>query len=150
MMFDRKRGGTSRVGVELGRIRPEEVLMRPPEVFVRELAPHEGQRLQRLSKRSKVASTRQRASILLASATLMSAPQIARMWLTDESHVRKVIHEFNEEGFDSLRPDYRGGRPRRITPAQRQRAVAVAGARPDTQGVPLTRWSLDRLSALPG
>jgi hypothetical protein len=23
----------------------------------------------------------------------------------------------------------------------------VAGARPDTQGVPLTRWSLDRLSA---
>jgi hypothetical protein len=25
--------------------------------------------------------------------------------------------------------------------------VAVAGARPDTQGVPLTRWSLDRLSA---
>ena len=69
------------------------------------------------------------------------------MWLTDESHVRKVIHEFNEEGFDSLRPDYRGGRPRRITPAERQRAVAVAGARPDTQGVPLTRWSLDRLSA---
>src|SRR6059036_3798494 len=95
MMFDRKRGGTSRVGVESGRIRPEEVLMRPPEVFVRELAPHEGQRLKRLSKRSKVASTRQRASILLASATLMSAPQIARMWMTDESHVRKVIHDSN-------------------------------------------------------
>jgi len=69
--------------------------MRPPEVFARELAPHEGQRLKRLSKRSKVASTRQRASILLASATLMSAPQIARMWMTDESHVRKVIHDFN-------------------------------------------------------
>ena len=69
------------------------------------------------------------------------------MWLTDESHVRKVIHEFNEEGFDSLRPEYRGGRPRRITAAERQRAVAVAGARPDTQGVPLTRWSLDRLCA---
>ena len=69
------------------------------------------------------------------------------MWLTDESHVRKVIHEFNDEGFDSLRPDYRGGRPRRITSTERKRAVAVAGARPDTQGVPLTRWSLDRLSA---
>jgi hypothetical protein len=38
--------------------------MRPPEVFVRELAPHEGQRLKRLSKRSKVAWTRQRALIL--------------------------------------------------------------------------------------
>src|SRR5262245_54310108 len=40
--FDRKRGGTSRVGVESGRMRPEGVSMRPPEVFVRELAPHEG------------------------------------------------------------------------------------------------------------
>ena len=32
-------------------------------------------------------------------------------------------------------PRYRGGRPRRITTEQRQRIVAVAGARPDTQGV---------------
>ncbi|HET7567159.1 MAG TPA: IS630 family transposase [Gaiellaceae bacterium] len=120
--------------------------MRPPEVFVRELAPHEGQRLKRLSKRSKVASTRQRASILLASATLMSAPQIARMWMTDESHVRKVIHEFNQHGFDSLRPRFRGGRPRRISIDDEQRIVAVAGARPDTLGVPYTRWSLAKLS----
>src|SRR5947209_9099436 len=66
--------------------------------------------------------------------------------MTDESHVRKVILDF-KEGFDSLCPDYRGGRPRRITPTERKRVVAVAGARPDTQGVPLTRWSLDRLSA---
>jgi hypothetical protein len=36
----------------------------PPAVFVRELAPHEGQRLKRLSKQSKLASTRQRALIL--------------------------------------------------------------------------------------
>ncbi len=120
--------------------------MRPPEVFVRELAPHEGQRLKRLSKRSKVASTRQRASILLASATLMSAPQIARMWMTDESHVRKVIHDFNEHGFESLRPRFRGGRPRRISTDDEQRIVAVAGARPDTLGVPYTRWSLAKLS----
>ena len=60
--------------------------------------------------------------------------------------VRKVIHEFNERGMDSLRPRYRGGRPRRITTEQRQRIVSVAGARPDSQGVPLTRWSLPRLS----
>ena len=31
--------------------------MRPPEVFVRELALAEGQRLKRLSKQSKLAST---------------------------------------------------------------------------------------------
>jgi len=92
-------------------MRPEEVLMRPPEVFVRELAPAEGQRLKRLSKQSKLASTRQRAMILLASNTLMSAPEIARMLLTDESQVRKVIHDFNRHGFESLRPRFRGGRP---------------------------------------
>ena len=120
--------------------------MRPPEVFVRELAPAEGQRLKRLSKRAKHASTRQRASILLASATLMSAPQIARMWMTDESHVRKVIHDFNEHGFESLRPRFRGGRPRRISTDDEQRLVAVAGARPDTLGVPYTRWSLAKFS----
>ena len=120
--------------------------MRPPEVFVRELAPHEGQRLKRLSKQSKLASTRQRAMILLASNTLMSAPEIARMLLTDESQVRKVIHDFNRHGFDSLRPRFRGGRPRRISIDDEARIVAVAGARPDTLGVPFTRWSLAKLS----
>lgn len=120
--------------------------MRPPEVFVRELAPHEGQRLKRLSKQSKLASTRQRAMILLASNTLMSAPEIAQMLLTDESHVRKVIHDFNRHGFESLRPHHRGGRPRRISIDDEQRIVAVAGARPDTLGVPYTRWSLAKLS----
>jgi transposase len=120
--------------------------MRPPEVFVRELAPAEGQRLKRLSKRSRLASTRQRAMILLASNTLMSAPEIARMLLTDESHVRKVIHDFNQRGFESLRPRFRGGRPRRISIDDEARIVAVAGARPDMLGVPLTRWSLAKLS----
>jgi transposase len=121
--------------------------MRPPEVFVRELAPHEGQRLKRLSKQSKLASTRQRALILLASNTMTSAPRIARMLLTDESHVRRVIHDFNQHGWDSLRPGFRGGRPRRIQTEGEQRIVAVAGARPDTLGVPSTRWSLAKLSA---
>lgn len=120
--------------------------MRPPEVFVRELAPHEGQRLKRLSKTAKHQATRQRASILLASATLMSVPQIARMWMTDEEHVRRVIHDFNERAFDSLRPRFGGGRPRRIQSDDEARIAALAGARPDSLGVPYTRWSLAKLS----
>jgi transposase len=127
-------------------MRPEEVSMRPPSVFVRQLAPFEGQRLKRLSKQAKHSSTRQRAMILLASATLMSPPEIARMLLSDESHVRKVIHDFNERGFESLRPRFGGGRPRRISTDDEQRIVAVAGARPDSLGVPFTRWSLAKLS----
>ena len=121
--------------------------MRPASVFVRPLLHDEAVRLKRLSRRAKHESTRQRASVLLASNVRMSVPRIAEMWRTDPSWVRKVIHEFNERGMDSLRPRYRGGRPRRITTEQRQRIVSVAGARPDAQGVPLTRWSLPRLSA---
>lgn len=68
------------------------------------------------------------------------------MWMTDERHVRRVIEEFNERGMASLDPEYRGGRPRRITDDQRKRIVAVAGARPDIRGVALTRWSLPRLA----
>lgn len=120
--------------------------MRPPEVFVRPLLPEQGQRLKRLSKTAKHQATRQRASILLASATLMSVPQIARMWMTDEEHVRRVIHDFNERGFESLRPRFGGGRPRRISSDDEQRIVALAGARPDSLGVPYTRWSLAKLS----
>jgi len=122
-----------------------EVVMRPPEVFVRELSLEEGSRLKSISKRAKYQCKRQRAMILLASSTGMSAPQIAGVVRSDESRVRKVIQAFNAEGFSSLDPDYRGGRPSKTTPAQRDRIVAVARARPDTQGVPLTRWSLAKL-----
>jgi transposase len=125
----------------------QEVAVRPPEVFVRELSPEEGARLKRISRRAKYQSKRQRAMILLASSTGMSAPQIAALVRSDESRVRKVIHAFNEDGFSSLDPEYRGGRPRKTTPEQRDRIVAVARARPDSQGVPLTRWSLSKLAA---
>jgi transposase len=121
--------------------------MRPPEVFVRELSPEEGARLKQISKRAKYQSKRQRAMIVLASSTGMGAPQIAAVVRSDESHVRKVIHAFNDRGFSSLDPEYRGGRPKKTTPAERDRIVSVARARPDTQGVPLTRWSLSKLAA---
>ena len=141
-LLDRKRA----VRGELGRISIVEVMMRSAEVFVRPLLHEEAVRLKRSARRARHESTRQRAAILLASNVRMSAPQIAEMWRTDPSWVRKVLHEFNERGMDSLRPRYRGGRPRRITADQRQQIIAVAGAHPDRQGVPLTRRSLPRLA----
>ena len=79
--------------------------MRPPEVFVRELTPEEGHRLKSISRRAKYQAKRQRAMVVLASATGMPAPQIAEVVRSDRSHVREVIHEFNERGFSSLDPD---------------------------------------------
>jgi transposase len=131
---------------EWGPISTVEVVVRPPEVFVRPLEHAEAVALKRRAKQAKHFATRERAAILLASNVGNSVPQIAAMWMTDESHVRKVIHDFNERGMASLDPEYRGGRPRRITDADRRKAVAVAGARPDSQGVALTRWSLPRLA----
>jgi transposase len=139
---DRKRV----LGGELGCIAIVEVVMRPVSVFVRDLLPEEGNRLKRLSRKAASEVKRERALICWASATRMSAQQIAALVGSDESHVRKVIHAFNERGFASLDPESRGGRPRRITDEQCARIVAVAGARPDTLGVPATRWSLKRLA----
>ncbi len=79
--------------------------MRPPEVLVRELSAQAGSRLKHLSRNGRYRCTRQRAMILLCSATGMSAPEIASTVLSDESHVRKVIHDFNERGFGALDPD---------------------------------------------
>src|SRR3982751_6366756 len=120
--------------------------MRPPEVFVRPLGHAEAAALKSRAKKAKHFATRERAAILLASNVGNSVPQIAAMWMTDESHVRRVIHDFNERGMASLDPEYRGGRPRRITDADRRAVVAVAGARPEGQGVAWTRWSLPRLA----
>jgi transposase len=120
--------------------------MRPPSVFVRELLADEGNRLKRLSRKAASEAKRERALICWASATRMPVAQIATLVGSDESHVRKVIHDFNERGFASLDPEQRGGRPRRITDEQRARIIAVAGARPDTLGVAATRWSLKRLA----
>jgi transposase len=121
--------------------------VRQPSVFVRSLRPDEVQRLKEVSRRSKDFARRQRASILLASDARMTARQIAEVVRTDENQVRKVIKEFNDEGFASLRPRAGGGRPRRIDGAARERIVAVALSRPRDLGVPLTRWSLRRLRA---
>jgi transposase len=115
-------------------------------VFVRALEPAEARKLKKVATDGKHRSSRIRAMILLASATEMAAPQIASLYLTDATHVRKVIHEFNERGFGSLDPDYRGGRPTKTTPEQRDQVVSVARARPDTQGVALTRWSIAKLA----
>ena len=83
-----------------------------------------GHHLSDLDRTALLRSRRVRRAISL----IETVPQIAAMWLTDESHVRRVIHEFNERGTTSLDPDYRGGRPRRMTDTQRRRAVAVATA----------------------
>jgi transposase len=133
------------VGMLAGDRRTREATMRQPSVFVRELRPQEGAQLKRISRTAKQFARRQRAQILLASASGMSAPQIAQVVRTDENQVRRVIHEFNTLGMDSLRPHMGGGRPQAIDQPTRDRVVAIALACPRFYGQPLNRWSLRRL-----
>jgi hypothetical protein len=70
--------------------------VRPPEVFVGPLEHTETVKLKSRAKEAKHFSTRERAAILPASNVGTPVPQIAAMWMTDEPHVRKVIHDFNE------------------------------------------------------
>jgi transposase len=122
----------------------EVTVARSPSVFTRELTPEEGARLRSLSRRSKYFAIRQRAQILLASATGVAASQIAVVLRTDENQARRVIREFNADGMASLRPPTGGGRPRRVDDTARHRIADAALARPGDLGEPGTRWSLRR------
>jgi transposase len=118
--------------------------MARPSLFVRPLEQGEMEYLAHLRK-SRRQALRQRAEILLASMVYTPVRQIALIFRTDEAHVRKVIHAFNEHGFESLNPKVGTGRPRTFEPATRERIVAIALAPPSTVGEPLTHWSLRRL-----
>ena len=96
-------------------------------------------------RKSRRQALRQRAQILMASMVYTPVYQIALICQTDEAHVRRVIHAFNDFGFESLNPKVGTGRPRKFEPATRDRIVAIALAPPTTLGEPLTRWSLRRL-----
>lgn len=120
-------------------------MARPPSVFVRDLDPDEGRRIRDLSRKGNTFAQRQRAQIVLASASHMSARQIADVVRSDENQVRRVIREFNADGMASLHPRTGGGRPRKIDEATRARIVAIALAHPQDLGQAETHWSLRRL-----
>jgi len=96
-------------------------------------------------RKSRRQGLRQRAQILMASMVYTPVYQIALICKTDEAHVRRVIHAFNDFGFESLSPKAGTGRPGKLRPAIPDRIVAIALAPPTTLGEPLTRWSLRRL-----
>ena len=71
-----------------------------------------------------------RAQIVLLSAQGMDVPAIAKVAFTSEDRVRDVIRAFNADGFDSLYPKYRGGRPPKFTLGQRREIKKIAKSKP--------------------
>ena len=88
---------------------------------VREIDDGEGQRLVRIVRRgSGSVVTWRRAQMVLLSAQGMAVPAIAKVAFTSEDRVRDVIRNFNADGFSSLYPKYKGGRPPQFTLPQRR------------------------------
>jgi transposase len=84
--------------------------------------------------------------MVLLSAQHMPVAKIAEVTFTSTDRVRDVLHNFNADGFDSLKPKYAGGRPPKFTLPQRQEIKKIALGRPTDHGLPFSTWSLSKLA----
>jgi transposase len=116
-------------------------------VQVREISNDEGNRLLRIVRRSSGSVvTWRRAQMVLLSAQGLDPAGIAEVTFTSPDRVRDVLHNFNTDGFESLKPKYAGGRPPKFTLPQRQEIKKTALARPVDHGLPFSTWSLSKLA----
>jgi transposase len=117
-------------------------------LYVRSLLNEEGKRLSRTARKTNNAITLRRAQVILHSAQGFTPPKIADMLGLSVEWTRHIIHEFNEKGFDSLKPlPNKGGtgRPRKFVDEIRLEMVNVALTPPSSMGYPFTTWSLRKL-----
>ncbi|MFF3159823.1 IS630 family transposase [Streptomyces sp. NPDC057910] len=116
-------------------------------VQVREIDDAEGRGLLRIVRRGAGSVvTWRRAQMVLLSAQRMDVAKIAEVTFTSADRVRDVIHNFNSDGFDSLYPKYKGGRPRTFTLPERREIKKIARSKPAEHGLPLSTWSLAKLA----
>jgi transposase len=109
---------------------------------VRETGDDEGRRLVRVIRRgSGPVVTWRRAQMVLLPAQGMDAPAIAKVAFTGEDRVRDVIRNFNADGFSSLYPKYKGGRPPKFTLPQRREVKKIAKSQPAGHDLPFSTWS---------
>jgi transposase len=114
---------------------------------VREIDDDEGRRLVRIVRRgSGSVVTWRRAQMVLLSAQGMPVPAIAKVAFTSDDRVRDVIRNFNADGFGSLYPRYRGGRPPKFTLWQRREVKKIAKSKPAEHDLPFSAWSLSKLA----
>ena len=104
---------------------------------VREIDDDEGRRLVRIVRRGGgPVVTWRRAQMVLLSAQGMDVPAIAKVAFTSEDRVRDVIGNFNADGFGSLYPKYKGGRPPKFSLGQRREVKKIAKAKPAEYDLP--------------
>ncbi|MEV7318042.1 IS630 family transposase [Streptomyces microflavus] len=116
-------------------------------VRVRGIDDDEGRQLLRIIRRGTGSVvTWRRAQMVLLSAQGMPVARIAEVSFTSDDRVRDVIHNFNTEGFDSLYPKYKGGRPKTFTLPERREIKKIAKSKPTEHDLPFSTWSLTKLA----
>lgn len=115
---------------------------RGPEVFVRPITMAEGQRLARITRTSRSPVRLRRAMVVLASAQGQAVGDIADLLTASPEYVRRVIHDFNNQGFAALDPKSSGGRPKAISDAARREICLIARCAPADLGLEYQTWSL--------
>lgn len=117
------------------------------QVRVRGFDDGEGRRLLRIVRRGTgPVVTWRRAEMVLLSAQRMTVAKIAEVTFTREDRVRDVIRNLNADGFDSLYPKYKGGRPKKFTLPERREIKKIAKSQPAEHGLPFSTWSLAKLA----
>jgi len=114
-------------------------------LYVREISNAEGQRLQRIVRHDRNRIKVRRAQVVLASAQGSKVRAIAARFYYGPAQVRKIINDFNTNGFEALAPKYCGGRPPKFDADQRSLIIEAALCPPHLLGRPFRRWSLEKL-----
>lgn len=70
------------------------------------------------------------AQMILLSAQGMPVVKIAEVTFTSADRISDVIHNFNTDGFGSLSPKYKGGRPKTFTLPERREIKKIVKSRP--------------------
>ena len=114
---------------------------------MREIDDDEGRRLVRIVRRGTGSVvTWRRARMVLLSTQGMDVPAVAKVAFTSEDRIRDVIRNSSADGFGSLYPKYRGGRPPKFTLPQRREARKIAKSRPAGHDLPFSAQSLPELA----
>lgn len=114
-------------------------------LYVRSLTAKEGAELDNVARNGNDVKFARRAQVVLASNARTKVNQIAQVLGYSVLQVRRIIHAFNKQGIDGVRPNYQGGHPPTFTEQQRRLIVELAEGRPKDWGYPLSQWSLSQL-----
>ena len=114
-------------------------------LYVRELSTNESQTLARWLHDAKSTVRMRRAQVLAFSCQGMRVQKIAITLGMHEEYLRELIRQFNDGGFDAIKPRPRPGRPDSLTEEEKSVVAEIATAPPQAFGRPFNQWSLGKL-----